>query len=327
VLIIIDTNIIQSDFQFSRPALRTLLQEQPHGYTVGLPLVVAWEHARHYLRERNKATGTLRGIDGPEAAPPKMQIEEARKIILDRASKAGFRLLPIPKTPQERMLDSCLRGSPPFDSEGRTGYQDALIWETVLEHAEHEEDVVLLSNDNDFGPKDGLHENLQSAAGALSHKVQRVSELKAFIDVHVMPKMQELKDISASIPRDQRVGNSGEFERELQMVLLGQPIHGSDLGLPKRYTRVYVTRVVGPLVFESANARRLDPNNVFVELSAGAVVNVMAEYWVQAGEDPDDVEQAADLFSGLKVRLRIDLIGNPSLDELRSVSVESVVAL
>jgi hypothetical protein len=142
-----------------------------------------------------------------------------------------------------------------------------------------------------------------------------------------MPKMQELKDISASILRDQRVGNSDEFELELDRVLRLQAIRGSDLGLQKHYTRVYVTGIVGPLVFESANARRLDPTNVFVEISARAVVNVVAEYWVQAGEDPDDVEQDADFFDGIKVRLRIDLIGNSSLDELRSVSVESVVAL
>lgn len=93
----------------------------------------------------------------------------------------GFRILPWPDVPHERLVAKAVSRQPPFDASGG-GYRDALVWESVRELVARGEDVVLASADRAFSGQDGrLAPELAAEAHALSGTVELAQDLPTWL--------------------------------------------------------------------------------------------------------------------------------------------------
>jgi hypothetical protein len=117
------------------------------------------------LREAAKNLGELAaGIEVPgsqELDDLKAAVESQFRSTL---SGENFCTPGFPDVGHERLVARALRREQPFDSQGKDGYRDALLWETVIEFAA-EQNVVLVSNDLKAfagGDKDELSKQLQA---------------------------------------------------------------------------------------------------------------------------------------------------------------------
>jgi hypothetical protein len=74
-------------------------------------------------------------------------VAEKRERLENILSESGALLLPLPTVSHRAVVDRALSRSQPFDSGGRTGYRDVLLWENVLELVSDGDEVVLVSGD------------------------------------------------------------------------------------------------------------------------------------------------------------------------------------
>lgn len=323
MIVLLDTNLLRDDYLFRNTALRAILQEEVKlGYRVALPEVVLFEHARHYAFERNKARKVLLKLDGPSELLIEVDDISAREILRERAAAMRITIVPLPAISHEALITRSFKCEPPFSDEGKQGYRDALIWETAKAQAEHEE-VILLSNDNDFG-KEVLAPNLEREAKGLPNKLTRIRSFDAFIKEVVAPRLEELKDISASITiGKQPIGAPHELQQRLYEELNKSGV------MPHQFSSRYwhdinVERISGPTQPCRADVRKLSDKDVLLQLSINTKIDISGSCWVQVGEDEDDVDRDFDAFDNVPVELDVDVIATPTLDAIKSLTVQKI---
>lgn len=199
---LLDANVIAGDFRFRHNATRLLLREAREG-RIGLlvPQVAVDEAVNKYReeletphREWQRASKRLRGlgaIDESEVTHAlDLQAIEAnfRQELTEKLTSARAEILPYPSVSHETVVRRALARERPFDAEGKHGYRDTLIWETVLEHVDEEKPIVIVSADNrafsgkgqtDLFP--GLVEELE-ARGLDPECVQRIPHVSVFTE-------------------------------------------------------------------------------------------------------------------------------------------------
>ena len=118
------------------------------------------------------------------------------------------------------LVQRALARKKPFDSNGKVGFRDAVLWETVLQLASRQPDKIFLitHNTNDFGAHGQLHEHLRADLNTrgLSHiPVTVCAGLSQFVDEHVKPTLEKLDDIHRQIDENVFPGfDAAEFSDE-----------------------------------------------------------------------------------------------------------------
>lgn len=84
------------------------------------------------------------------------QREELR--IREHVTEAGGEVAPLPEAGHDQVIERALRRRQPFDSNGRGGYRDVVLWESLLELDSAQGPVVFLSKDKRAFFEDGKSE-------------------------------------------------------------------------------------------------------------------------------------------------------------------------
>jgi hypothetical protein len=70
-----------------------------------------------------------------------------RKELEEMLAQAGASIPELPAIDHRKVVDRALSRSQPFDSEGKDGYRDVLLWETVMDLVERGDEVLLVTED------------------------------------------------------------------------------------------------------------------------------------------------------------------------------------
>jgi hypothetical protein len=106
--------------------------------------------------------------------------EEAR--LRQLMEGAGAQVAPLPALGQERVVERALRREQPFDKNGRNGYRDVVLWETLLEMAKEDDPIVFVSNDQQAFFESG--DFTQGLAGRLEIEFDSEAVPGATIEIH-----------------------------------------------------------------------------------------------------------------------------------------------
>ncbi len=214
--IVIDTNVIHKDFFLQNAQIINLCETAKKcGIKVFIPQVVIDEVINHY-REKiedarsnfEKAKGGLsffypnENIEDYFTVEKTAQLLEDYKIDLDkRLSELDIQIIPYPDISHEKLVKRDLARKKPFQQSGK-GYRDALIWESVhniIENNDNEPDLVFINkNTKDFFDKERLHPDLQEdiANRGFSLKcIEIYDDISKVIDQYIKPRQESLNGL------------------------------------------------------------------------------------------------------------------------------------
>ena len=150
------------------------------------------------------------GID-EDALAVNVAVDGYRALLNDVLKLAGAEVAPYPTATHVDVVHRALRRDRPFAPDGKDGYRDTLIWETIKTLARRSsEPIVLISADfRAFSPNQEssrLHRDLESELldiGRAGDLVARLADVKAYTDAHVAndePVVVELEHRLATEP-------------------------------------------------------------------------------------------------------------------------------
>src|ERR1044072_1127960 len=157
-LLVLDTNRVGIDDRMGSNDARVLLDAARHGRLVlALPELVVrevmckWrERKESQLAKLGSTARNLGELGSAIQVPETEQLEKLERrveiALRERLTGPNLMVPGFPSVGHEEVVARALRREQPFDREGRDGYRDVLLWETVLELAGGE-DVALLSHD------------------------------------------------------------------------------------------------------------------------------------------------------------------------------------
>ena len=126
-----------------------------------------------------------------------------------RLAPTSFEMLPVPDIPHVEVLARSVAKAKPFSEKG-TGYQDYLIWATVVEvlRTLQGEIVFVTANKKDFGegrPHPDLAVALEEE-GIASDRVTILPSLEAFNKTYILPLLRDLGDLKADFEQGAVLG-------------------------------------------------------------------------------------------------------------------------
>ncbi len=235
MLIVLDTTEFFDDLRMER-ANFTLLKSYVHRHPVKLIIlqIVIEEMVNHFreslassLERVNIAIRSVKRFV-PGAS---LNIDEELSIETECTNYREYlknQLVPAQQIGYEDVnVSSLVRRSlarrKPFDSKGKAGFRDAIIWEQILQLAETKPDEILLItlNKKDFGGHGQLHKDLSAdlvANGLSNVKVTICEGLGRFINERVKPSLERLDEIERQIEEDELLGfNATTFFNEYRL--------------------------------------------------------------------------------------------------------------
>jgi hypothetical protein len=241
IKIVFDTNILFNRWYLDGPQFDLLRRHVASGRsTVTIPAIVVLELKNHYLKIVSEHLGAVQklnpmlpeGYEPISLATPSDLAEDYVKQLRSRIAELGFREAPFTDILHESIVERAITRRRPFKDSG-SGYQDCLIWETILQSVTDKVDVTyfVTTNHKDFAADDrqSLHPDLLEDVrrrGITEDRIQYVPDLKTLIDSHITPDMpavesaEKLAALSArllddDILRDWISENSTQIMKEL----------------------------------------------------------------------------------------------------------------
>lgn len=280
----LDANAIAEDYLLERNPARLLLREAREGRIELIAPQVAIDEAVNKYREEieerfrearraKRRLQGLRAIDQSQAAF-ELSTDDAttayEQLLTDTLTAAGAEVLGYPAVAHEDVTKRALERRRPFDPEGKDGYRDTLVWETLVEHANDQDTIVLVTGDNDaFGKKDGLRTELQEeleARGLPRGSIRRIHRIADFTDtLPSVPQHQLEFEHVVSSPGHVREAFLAGVEEEALDWDEAQP---ASLGLDVEVDHVYMDSVRDVRNVKVIAARELEDGTVALELEA-----------------------------------------------------------
>jgi hypothetical protein len=323
MLVVIDTNLLHGDYLFRNAQLRVVLGEQALGYEVAISEATLFEHAKHYVNERLDVAKLMRKLDGDCSALEDIGYDQARRRLKERATAAGLKILPLPKVDHAQVLGRAQRGHKPFAQDGRTGYADTLIWETIIEAA-GTQPVILLSNDGDFG-NEGLDAVLEAEGKGLAHGIAKRNTFRQFISEYVDPKRKILEQLQRELVGSAGTAKRAVLERAVAGALRDLRISPKQAGLSAHYSRVDIGPPTSSLELRDLEVRPLGSTQLHLRMVFIIEAPVVAEYWFQDSpqDDPESLERDWDDFTA-RLLVQADAVASEDLGSVESVTITSV---
>jgi hypothetical protein len=220
--VILDTTEFYSDLEMRHPAfqfLETYLIRHPAQLIV--PRIVCQEVVNHFrealtktFQKAESALQSLRRLAPETIQGPTLNLDRAATVERFNQQFSGRlqRLRAIvpsyDDTPIASLVERALMRRKPFDSEGRAGFRDALIWEAVLNIARTTEGeiVFVTSNSGDFGNHRQLAPDLVNdlvTAEVDPNRIVLCGGLQRFVEEIIQPSLERMntEDASASFER------------------------------------------------------------------------------------------------------------------------------
>jgi hypothetical protein len=158
--VVVDTNVLMGDKPFRSSAyLRAVEATRVGQIRLVVPEIVLREAVNrwvHAIAENDQAmTRAHRKLlrAGAEVGnlPDAVDVGRLHRSLIGEATAelegAGGLVSPLPDVGHEAIVSRALDRLQPFDSKGRNGYRDVLLWENVLELLRAGRQVLLVSND------------------------------------------------------------------------------------------------------------------------------------------------------------------------------------
>ncbi len=218
MLIVLDTTETFNDLRLEGPDFRFLSSYVArHPVKLFIPRIVVQETANHFRESLEQAHDKLRAAGrGVTRLAPELEVTihatfDAEQILatykthLDKRLKILSASLPNYDTVKmEVVVERALQRRKPFDPEGRKGFRDALVWETVLELLrQHRKPLILVTkNKRDFGEHGKLADDLLDDLkqhGLADLQVTVCEGLARFVEEQVKPELQRLDEIQTRI--------------------------------------------------------------------------------------------------------------------------------
>lgn len=325
--IILDTNILVANFRPSN-AFRLLLEASRGGQIqLVVPELVIAEAAAKYREQLAEAVRTLersrqalRRFDVESDTPTPDAASEAVRyeVGLGKLFKGvGAKIAKTPSVPHDKLVRRALERRKRFRA-GDAGYRDALIWETVVEHAGEGSPVVLCTmNTSDFAVEKGsdhlaadLLADLEEA-GLGQQAVRLVVDLKTLVDEYVDVEQAATDEVVRALDRLRH-----DLRFELEDVLLSQGLNEREtsaievgnlnLDLPAGADRATVTDAyiaavgsLGAISVKDASALSADEvlATVEVELDVDVDLEVLIEIGLRQRYDTVTADRTALIVS------------------------------
>ena len=162
--VILDSSVIVGgDWNLTQNSAQALLGACGRdAFELFVPRVVLSEVINSYeerevtkLEALNKARAVIREMRGPRASEGEFagQLKPQagyRAHLTEVIENAGAQLVDLPDVAHRELVERSLKRQAPFDSSGKRGYRDALIWHNVLEVARSGDAIVFATADGDF---------------------------------------------------------------------------------------------------------------------------------------------------------------------------------
>jgi len=255
-------------------------------FTISIPEIVLEEVVNKYreylqgeLQELEKTISRLKRITKTDLVFPQESIdldkatEDYEVFLKDRLTSSKVTLLKYSNSSHKSLIDRALSRRKPFSKTG-SGYQDALIWECVLDVTKNCTDQIILitSNSKDFSDKKGqLHEDMRSDLLALrvpESRVKLLPSINKFLDLHVKPKHAQVRCVLEDI------NIKGWLEKNLEEQLTEEEWSADDMGLNPNFERVMVSELQEITSIEFDSIAYEDLHNIYVSINVYMTVSL-----------------------------------------------------
>ncbi len=251
--VVLDSNAIVRDYRLSGAMIQSLVALlDPDEDRLCVPKVSLDETKVHAAkavqafsanvdrgsREISRILGTK--VDSPfDQSYVTQTIRSYNDFLNRRISELGISIIDYPELPHAELAERAFWRKAPFDAEGR-GYQDTLIWQSVVDLALETNDlVVLVTNDKDFRLGDDLHPDLAADLTRLGIPRERIVLVKQASEI--AEQFAELR------------------KRDLDQLLRAEIIDGFKKG---QFRRTDIHEALGMAVQDKLQYRELDPISV-----------------------------------------------------------------
>lgn len=299
--IIIDTNIIHLDFKLKNARIVSLCNTAAIlGHKVYIPEVVIDEIvkqyneiAEDYINSFNKALRKLSDLSTVPMPQTPIDVQgftsNYSNELTCRIKQLGIGIIPYPNTEHKMMVARELNKKKPF-KDSTKGYRDALIWESVMEHAQENVSncniIFLTENSKDFAAKDkkNLHADLIADCNLKRiplSSINLITDVKSFINEEIIGKSTEIKDKLAQLQKDEYLGNI-DFKQLIQDYIskdmLDNLVSGNDFDgysgyAPGIYENPEITSIEEPLcLFKSI--RKISDDTILIQSEVSVQADV-----------------------------------------------------
>lgn len=264
--IIIDTNIIVPEYSLDGSRTRVLFRSLAStSYQLYVPKIVidevcglifrqSMDLKRRFGKKVEEVKSRRLPIDlSPFYSVPSDgvisgQIAAYRSALVTKMEAAGARFLEYPTVSHEEVVQRLIQQRLPFLYEkDDEGYRDALVWESVLEHARNTtESIAFLSLDRTaFAGPDGLHDDLirdMQLQAIEPGRITLFSEFQDFVASHLAVHI-ELEDVRERLSH---LLTSGDMLDRYVRAELPLQLNGFELGtipISARVTSASITSI------------------------------------------------------------------------------------
>jgi predicted nucleic acid-binding protein len=286
--IVIDTNIFYKDLRLTRSLDLLFRDIENLPYSIQIPEVIVQETINKYKEQRQTYISRLfSSLDSLkkftsfdiniEIGDEDLETDiDQYEIFLRERIDAFGKILPLPKTSTQELIDRALSRRKPFNSKGE-GFRDVLIWETIIELVQKDdcEGIALITdNTTDFSNGDGLHKHLIDDLSDLdidANKVILFTSLENFIISQVLPALDELNDIKDGL----KAGNLESINLEnISEQFLWDLISGYEIDpncLPKyseENSDIFLSGGTSDyeIIFENLSVKRLSRDELLISI-------------------------------------------------------------
>lgn len=291
--IVLDSSIIVGDFHLTNPLWGAIFysidQKECQLFT---PRIVIDEVTSKYREtlsntiddiedkiEKANQKGCVLQIDIPTKDDVHDQVAKYSDWLSQTLAHYSESIMEYPATPHDKVVHRALIRKAPFDSNGRVGYRDYLIWLNVLSLIDGDRShiiALLTSNTKDFANKNGaLHDDLRddlAQAGVQRDHVRVYTDIKSFVDNYLISKLPARYDIINMLAHESRSGiNLSAIISESLPHVLTRVLDPRDLGLDSPLHSPTLLKVQETKSVEIKDARNMEKSQVLLDIFVRAL--------------------------------------------------------
>ena len=357
--VILDTNIIFSDFHLKGAKIKSLCESvKLTGDTVHIPKVVVDESVNKYWekilecklvidREMSNFKRLTGRVVGDNPISKEFTLEEFRQykdIFEKRLRELGINIIPYPSISHQELVKRDLARKKPFQETGK-GYRDALIWESVksiceesLSLFENPKIIFVNKNHKDFCEKGLLHPDLKEDLvnnGINEDDVRVIEDIEIFIREYIKPKQTILKKIQEKLNTNKqhnKIDLNTEINNRITDFLLHREFDHEESPFRQEFENPFVADLGEPS-FTVTEVRQISEEKILVEVEVE--VNCYFDFFIFKSDaicmeedelpyiwDSDWNKHYMAASKAMPVRLKVTLIVNSSFEEILSDNIE-----
>lgn len=236
MLVILDTTETYKDLLLENIAFSVVSSLVSKGLiTLIVPKIVVEEtinHSRKELEDAVKAVGLLKRlapslVENLPQADLESCVQSYTETLFARLEELGARQPGYDMLDIDALVTRALQGGKPFDSSGRRGFRDAVIWETVLHELNRtQQDAVLVTrNTNDFGEDGDLATDLRrdlATRGFPADCIRVSAGIAKCLHQYLEPRLDAVK-LEEGIQKGESVGfNAVQFYESSRAAILSE---------------------------------------------------------------------------------------------------------